>query len=120
MKKTRTRTIKSTTNSALAEKGRRLREILTGYESALIAFSGGVDSAYLAHLMAGHGLRLLAVHVDAGWNSQVAVNNIEKLVDKLGLEHDLLRLACLIGAAAAGAFAFAMIGQKLFRKASPG
>jgi hypothetical protein len=42
------------------------------------------------------------------------------LVDKLGLEHDLLRLACLIGAAAAGAFAFAMIGQKLFRKASPG
>ena len=49
MKKTRTRTITSTkTNSALADKGRRLQDILAGYQSVLIAFSGGVDSAYLA------------------------------------------------------------------------
>jgi uncharacterized protein len=47
--KTRTKTISSTTtNSALAEKGRHLHEILAGYQSVLIAFSGGVDSAYLA------------------------------------------------------------------------
>jgi hypothetical protein len=44
-----TRTISSTTtSSALAEKGRRLHGILAGYQSVLIAFSGGVDSAYLA------------------------------------------------------------------------
>ena len=32
------------------------------------------------------GLRPLVFHVDAGWNSQIAVNNIEKLVDNLGLD----------------------------------
>lgn len=53
---------------------------------ALVGLSGGVDSAYLAHLMAGHGLRLLAVHVDAGWNSEPAVHNIEKLVRALDLD----------------------------------
>ena len=54
---------------------------------ALVGLSGGIDSAYLAHLMAAkHGLRLLAVHVDAGWNSEPAVHNIEKLVNGLGLD----------------------------------
>jgi uncharacterized protein len=64
--KTRTTTIKSTTNSALADKGRRLQEILAGYESALIAFSGGVDSAYLAVAAAAAlGPRALAVTADS-------------------------------------------------------
>lgn len=54
---------------------------------ALVGLSGGVDSAYLAHIMAArHGLRLLAVHVDAGWNSEPAVHNIEKLVRGLDLD----------------------------------
>lgn len=56
---------------------------------ALVGLSGGIDSAYLAHLMVTrHGLRLLAVHVDAGWNSEPAVHNIEKLVR--GLDLDLI------------------------------
>jgi pyridinium-3,5-biscarboxylic acid mononucleotide sulfurtransferase len=46
-KKTRKRRT-TTTNSALAGKAARLRGILAGYESVLVAFSGGVDSAYLA------------------------------------------------------------------------
>lgn len=54
---------------------------------ALVGLSGGIDSAYLAHLMATrYGLRLLAVHVDAGWNSEPAVHNIEKLVRALDLD----------------------------------
>lgn len=54
---------------------------------ALVGLSGGIDSAYLAHIMAAqHGLRLLAVHVDAGWNSEPAVHNIEKLVRGLNLD----------------------------------
>jgi uncharacterized protein len=66
MKTTRTTTIASTTSSALAEKGRRLQEILSGYESALIAFSGGVDSAYLAIAAAeALGPRALAVTADS-------------------------------------------------------
>lgn len=53
----------------------------------IIGMSGGIDSSYLTYLAKKElGLRPLVFHVDAGWNSQEAVNNIEKLVDKLGLD----------------------------------
>jgi len=53
----------------------------------LIGMSGGIDSSYLTYLAKDKlGLRPLVFHVDAGWNSQIAVNNIEKLVDGLGLD----------------------------------
>ena len=53
----------------------------------IIGMSGGIDSSYLTYLSKVElGLRPLVFHVDAGWNSQEAVNNIEKLVDKLGLD----------------------------------
>ena len=54
----------------------------------IIGMSGGIDSSYLTYAAKEKlGLRPLVFHVDAGWNSQIAVNNIEKLVD--GLELDL-------------------------------
>lgn len=53
----------------------------------LMGMSGGVDSSYLLYVMKEkYGLRPLVFHVDAGWNSQIAVNNIERLVDGLGLD----------------------------------
>jgi N-acetyl sugar amidotransferase len=53
----------------------------------VIGISGGVDSSYVTYLAKEKlGLRPLLLHVDAGWNSQQAVNNIEKLVDGLGLD----------------------------------
>lgn len=52
----------------------------------IIGMSGGVDSSYLTYIATELGLRPLVFHVDAGWNSQEAVNNIEKLVDKLKLD----------------------------------
>jgi len=53
----------------------------------IIGISGGVDSSYVTYLAKEkYGLRPLLFHVDAGWNSQQAVNNIEKLVDCLDLD----------------------------------
>jgi N-acetyl sugar amidotransferase len=53
----------------------------------VIGISGGVDSSYVTYCAkAKFGLRPLLFHVDAGWNSQQAVNNIEKLVDALGVD----------------------------------
>ncbi|MBU3604112.1 N-acetyl sugar amidotransferase [Polynucleobacter sp. AP-Kaivos-20-H2] len=53
----------------------------------IIGMSGGIDSSYLTYIAKENlGLRPLVFHVDAGWNSQEAVNNIEKLVDGLGLD----------------------------------
>jgi N-acetyl sugar amidotransferase len=54
---------------------------------AMIGLSGGVDSAYLAHVAVKQmGLRVLAVHVDGGWNSEAAVRNIESLVRVLDID----------------------------------
>jgi N-acetyl sugar amidotransferase len=53
----------------------------------MVGLSGGIDSAYLAHLASHkYGLRVLAVHVDGGWNSEPAVKNIESMVRGLGID----------------------------------
>lgn len=52
----------------------------------IIGLSGGLDSSYLTYIAKEKmGLRPLLFHVDAGWNTDQAVGNIEKLVDGLGL-----------------------------------
>lgn len=53
----------------------------------IIGISGGLDSSYTAHIAKNTmGLRPLLFHVDAGWNTDQAVGNIERLVDGLGLD----------------------------------
>jgi|TARA_B100001540_G_C15805427_1_gene641850 N-acetyl sugar amidotransferase len=53
----------------------------------IMGMSGGIDSSYLLYIMKEkYNLRPLVFHVDAGWNSQIAVNNIERLVDGLNLD----------------------------------
>jgi len=53
----------------------------------IIGLSGGLDSSYTAYVAVEKmGLRPLLFHVDAGWNTDQAVGNIEKLVDGLGLD----------------------------------
>jgi N-acetyl sugar amidotransferase len=53
----------------------------------IIGLSGGLDSSYAAYVAVEKmGLRPLLFHVDAGWNTDQAVGNIEKLVDGLGLD----------------------------------
>ena len=63
---------------ALAE---RIRQAGEGHEyDSVIGLSGGVDSSYTAHLAHQMGLRPLAVHFDNGWDSELAVGNIERIV----------------------------------------
>lgn len=95
MMKTRTKTISSTTtNSALAEKGRRLHEILAGYESVLIAFSGGVDSAYLAIAAAESlGERALAVTADSPSYPDTHRRLALSIARDFGFAHEIIHTA---------------------------
>lgn len=53
----------------------------------ILGMSGGLDSSYMLHLVVTEfGLRPLVFHVDGGWNTDIAVNNIQMLVEKLGLD----------------------------------
>jgi len=53
----------------------------------IIGLSGGLDSSYTTYVAKEMmGLRPLLFHVDAGWNTDQAVGNIEKLVDGLSLD----------------------------------
>jgi N-acetyl sugar amidotransferase len=52
----------------------------------VIGVSGGVDSTYVAWIVRQMGLRPLAVHLDNGWDSELAVANIAKTLNKLGID----------------------------------
>lgn len=71
----------------------KLRQIVTkikaeknGPYDSIVGLSGGVDSSYVAYQAVKLGLRPLAVHFDNGWNSELAVQNIENIVKKLNLD----------------------------------
>lgn len=52
----------------------------------LIGLSGGVDSSYVAYIVKKYGLRALAIHLDNGWNTELAVANVEQLVKRLDID----------------------------------
>ena len=54
----------------------------------LLGISGGIDSAYVAYLLKKWGLRVLLVHLDNGWNSEMAVNNIKTVAEKSGFDYE--------------------------------
>lgn len=65
----------------------RIREAGRGHEyDAVIGVSGGVDSSYAALLAHRHGVRLLATHLDNGWNSELAVQNVQRLTSSLDID----------------------------------
>lgn len=71
----------------LAEQVARIKAQGRGRDyDCIMGLSGGVDSSYLAVKVVEMGLRPLVVHVDGGWNSELATNNIEQLVRRLGLD----------------------------------
>jgi N-acetyl sugar amidotransferase len=52
----------------------------------IVGVSGGVDSSYVLYLAVKYGLRPLAVHLDNGWNSDLASQNIANMIDSLGVD----------------------------------
>ncbi|MCB0485002.1 MAG: N-acetyl sugar amidotransferase [Cyclobacteriaceae bacterium] len=65
----------------------KIKESGKGKEyDCIIGISGGVDSTYVAYKAKELGLRPLAIHFDNGWNSELAVKNIEKTLNKLEID----------------------------------
>lgn len=52
----------------------------------ILGVSGGIDSTYLAYIAKTAGLRVLCVHFDNGWNSELAVSNIQNIVSKCNFD----------------------------------
>ncbi|MDX1907972.1 MAG: N-acetyl sugar amidotransferase [Bacteroidia bacterium] len=52
----------------------------------ILGVSGGVDSTYMAWLAWKNGLRPLVIHLDNGWNSEIAVQNIHNIIEKTGFD----------------------------------
>lgn len=73
--------------AALTRLVEQIKAVGRGREyDCIIGVSGGVDSTYVAYLVKQLGLRALAVHFDNGWNSELAVKNIEQVLKKLGID----------------------------------
>ena len=53
----------------------------------LLGISGGIDSCYVAYLLKKMGLRTLLVHLDNGWDSELAVTNIKLVAEKTGFDY---------------------------------
>ena len=54
----------------------------------IIGVSGGLDSSYLLMKACELGLKPLAVHMDNGWNTELAQNNIEKLIKNFDIDYE--------------------------------
>ncbi|HEY0771682.1 MAG TPA: 7-cyano-7-deazaguanine synthase, partial [Sphingobacteriaceae bacterium] len=76
------------------ERDEKLKQMVSRIKAAgkhseydcIIGVSGGVDSTYVAYLAKKVGLNPLAVHFDNGWNSELAVSNIEKVLNRLEID----------------------------------
>jgi N-acetyl sugar amidotransferase len=73
-------------DQALARMVERVRDSGKGKRyDCIIGVSGGIDSTTTAYMVKKLGLRPLAVHFDNGWNSELAVDNVKKTLDALGI-----------------------------------
>jgi N-acetyl sugar amidotransferase len=72
----------------LERRADEIRQLGKGRDfDCILGLSGGADSSYMLHVMVKkYGLRPLVFHVDGGWNSDIAVHNINGLIEGLGLD----------------------------------
>lgn len=65
----------------------KLKQTNSKYD-CILGLSGGLDSSYLALKMKEWGINPLVLHIDAGWNSELAVQNIQKILDYTGFDFE--------------------------------
>jgi N-acetyl sugar amidotransferase len=73
---------------------RKLKEIFNSIKEdgknkkydCILGVSGGLDSSYVAYIAKRFGLRVLLVHVDNGWNSEISEKNIERILKKTNFD----------------------------------
>lgn len=71
----------------LAKVFNRIKEEGKGKKyDCITGVSGGVDSTYMVYLCKQYGLRPLVIHLDNGWNSEIANQNINNIIDKCGYD----------------------------------
>lgn len=81
-----------------AEGKRKLEKLLAEVKKAgegkkydcIMGISGGLDSSYLAYLGSQWGLRVLAVHIDDGYDTEISKRNIQRLVEKTGFDYEVV------------------------------
>jgi len=81
------------------EGGRRLKKLLAEVKAAgtqgkydcIMGLSGGLDSSYLAYLGYKWGLRVLAVHIDDGYDTEISKSNLQKLIKATGFDYEVIR-----------------------------
>jgi N-acetyl sugar amidotransferase len=54
----------------------------------VVGLSGGIDNSYVAYLAKKNGLKVLGVHMDNGWNSEEAVQNIKNIARILDIDYE--------------------------------
>lgn len=75
---------------------KKLKELIAKIKKAgkgkkydcVLGLSGGIDSCYAAYVLKQNGLRVLAVHLDNGWNSEEAVRNIRNIATILEIDYE--------------------------------
>jgi N-acetyl sugar amidotransferase len=74
-------------HSGFLRKIERIKVLGEGSEfDCILGLSGGLDSSFVAYLAWKNGLRPLVVHMDNGWNSELAVKNIENILRTTGFK----------------------------------
>ena len=56
----------------------------------IMGISGGLDSSYLAYIGWRYKLRVLAIHIDDGYDTEISKENIRKLIEKTGFEYKVI------------------------------
>lgn len=58
----------------------------------IVGVSGGTDSTYCLYLAKKWGLKPLAIHLDNGWDTEIAMSNMRKATEKLGIDLKIIKV----------------------------